>query len=171
MERADVNKQYLLTAILIAAAGPSFAQGAPAPARTPQPIARTAYLQRIDAGFAAVDTNKDGFTDKAEIEAAETKILAARKAALIDQREAAFKQLDANKDGSLTLTEFNAPLVAQALPKANATPMMAKLDTNKDGKISAAENRAPAVAQFDRADTNKDGTLSADEQQKARAKR
>jgi Ca2+-binding EF-hand superfamily protein len=165
-----VNKQLLLVAILATAAGPALAQGAAAPARTPQPIAKANYVQRIDAGFAAVDTNKDGFTDKAEIETAETKVLGARKAQLINQREAAFKELDKNKDGSLTLTEFNAPLVAQALPKPNATPMLTKLDANKDGKISAAENRAPAVAQFDKADTNKDGTLSVDEQ-KALAKK
>jgi hypothetical protein len=168
MERADVNKQDLLTASLLAAAGPPVAQGAPAPARTPQPIARAAYLQRIDAVFSAVDTSKDGVVDKAEIETAETKALAARKAQLINEREAGFHKLDANKDGMLSLTEFNAPLIAQPLPKPNATPMIAKLDTNKDGKVSMAENRAPAAAQFDRADTNKDGSLSVAEQQKAR---
>ena len=165
-----MNKQLLLIAILATAAGPALAQGAAAPARTPQPVAKATYTQRIDAGFAAVDTNKDGFTDKAEIETAETKVLGARKAQLINQREATFKELDKNKDGSLTLTEFNAPLVAAALPKPNATPMLTKLDANKDGKVSAAENRAPAVTQFDRADTNKDGTLSVDEQ-KAIAKK
>jgi hypothetical protein len=166
-----VNKPLLLIAIVAGAAGPALAQGSAAPAKTPQPVAKAAYVQRIDAGFAAVDTNKDGFTDKAEIEVAETKVLGARKAQVINQREAAFKQLDTNKDGSLTLTEFNAQLVKQALPKANAAPMLARLDTNKDGKVSAAENRAPAVAQFDRADANKDGSLSVDEQQKARAKK
>lgn len=165
-----MNKQLLLTAILATAASPAFAQAAPAPARTPQPIPRAAYLQRIDAGFTAVDTNKDGVTDKAEIETAETKVLAARKAQLINEREAVFHKLDTNKDGMLSLTEFNAPLIAQALPKPNAAPMIARLDTNKDGKVSMAENRAPAAAQFDKADTNKDGTLSVAEQQKVRAK-
>ena len=165
-----MNKQILLIAILASAAGPALAQGAAAPARTPQPVPKAAYVQRIDAGFSAVDTNKDGFTDKAEIETAETKAMAARKAQLINQREAAFRQLDTNKDGSLTMTEFNAQLVAQPLPKANAAPMIARLDTNKDGKVSAAENRAPAIAQFDRADKNKDGTISVDEQ-KAAAKK
>jgi len=166
-----VNKQLLLTAILAAAAGPALAQGAAAPARTPQPVPKAAFVQRIDASFAAVDTNKDGFTDKAEIETAETKALAARKAQLINQREAAFRQLDTNKDGSLSQKEFMAPLTAQQLPKANATPTISKLDANKDGKISAAENRAPAVAQFDRIDTNKDGTLSVDEQKAAAQKK
>jgi len=160
----------LLVALFAGVAGPAFAQGA-APAKTPQPVAKAAYLQRVDATFSAVDTNKDGFIDRAEIEVAETKVLGARKAQLINQREAAFKQLDANKDGSLTVKEFNAQLVAQALPKANATPMISRLDSNKDGKVSAAENRAPAVAQFDRADANKDGSLSPDERKKAAAKK
>jgi Ca2+-binding EF-hand superfamily protein len=163
-----VNKQLLLTAILATAAGPAFAQGA-APAKTPQPITKAALLQRVDAGFTSVDTNKDGVTDKAEIETAETKALAARKAQLINEREAVFHKLDTNKDGVLSLTEFNAPLIAQALPKPNAAPMIARLDTNKDGKVSAAENRAPAAAQFDKADTNKDGTLSVEEQKKKAA--
>lgn len=165
-----MNKQYLLIAILASATGPALAQGAAAPARTAQPVPKAAFIQRIDASFSAVDTNKDGFSDKTEIEAAEAKVLAARKAQLLNEREAAFRELDSNKDGSLTLKEFNARLVAQPLPKANATPMISKLDTNKDGKVSAAENRAPAAAQFDRADTNKDGTLSVAEQN-ARAKK
>jgi hypothetical protein len=165
-----VNKQLMLIAILASAAGPTLAQGTAAPERTPQPIPKAAFVQRIDAGFAAVDTNKDGVTDKAEIEAAETKTMSARKAELISEREAIFQKLDTNKNGSLTLQEFNAPLAAQQLPKADATPILGRLDTNKDGKVSAAENRAPAVAQFDKADTNKDGTLSVAEQQAASKK-
>jgi len=166
-----VNKQLLLTAILVSAAAPAFAQGAAAPAKAPQPVTKAAFLQRIDAGFSSVDTNKDGVTDKAEIETAETKALAARKAQLINEREAVFHKLDTNKDGVLSLQEFNAPLIAEPLPKANATPVITRLDTNKDGKVSAAENRAPAAAQFDKADTNKDGTLSVAEQQAAAKKK
>lgn len=165
-----MNKQLLLIAILASAASPAFAQGAAKPAKAPQPVTKAAFVQRLDTGFSAVDTNKDGFTDKAEIEVAETKAVGARKAQVINQREAAFRQLDTNKDGCLTLKEFNAQLVAQPLPKVNGAPMIARLDTNKDGKVSAAESRAPAIAQFDRADTNKDGTLSVEEQ-KARAKK
>lgn len=165
-----MNRHLLLIAIVACAASPALSQGTAKPAKAPQPVAKAAYVQRVDATFSAVDTNKDGFIDKSEIEVAETKAIGGRKAQVINQREAAFRQLDTNKDGSLTLKEFNAQLVAQPLPKANAAPMINRLDTNKDGKISAAENRAPAVAQFDRADTNKDGTLSVEEQ-KARAKK
>ena len=91
--------------------------------------------------------------------------LTAYKARMLREREAAFRRLDANKDGSLSLQEFNALAASQAVPKANAAPVLARFDTNKDGKVSLAENRAPAMAQFDRADTNKDGTLSVQERQ------
>lgn len=149
----------VLTIVLASSASLAIAQTPPA-RPTPQPLTRDAYLKMTDRRFAAVDTNKDGFTDRTEIEIAETKALGVRKAQIINQREAAFKKLDANKDGSLSLTEFNAAIVAQPLPKANATPMLTRLDTNKDGKISAAEHRAPAMARFDRLDANKDGTIT-----------
>ncbi len=164
-----MTNRILLTAFLTTAAAAAPAQNSAAPAQ-PQPVSRANYMQRIDNGFVSADSNKDGFLERAEIEGAESRVLAARKAALLKQREAAFKRMDANKDGSLSPTEYNAPLVNAALPKANATPVLNRLDTNKDGKVSLAENRGPAIAQFDRADTNKDGTLSAEEQ-RARAKR
>ncbi len=160
-----MTHRLLLTAILTLAASPALAQTAPAAA--PQPIAKTAFMQRIDRDFVAADANKDGFADRAELESAETKIFAARKAAVLRNREGYFRQLDANKDGSLTLAEFNAQVSAAPIKKADATPALNRFDTNKDGKVSLAENRAPAIAQFDRADTNKDGTLSVDEQRAA----
>lgn len=162
-----MNHRLLLTAILTLAATPALAQTAAAAG--PQPIAKTAFMQRIDRDFVSADANKDGFADRAELEAAESRAFAARKAALLRNREAAFRQLDANKDGNLTLVEFNAAVNAAPLKKADAAPVLNRFDTNKDGKVSLAENRAPAIAQFDRADTNKDGTLSVEEQ-RARAK-
>jgi Ca2+-binding EF-hand superfamily protein len=157
-----VTHRFLLTILLAAVATAAPAQNNAAAA--PQPVSRTSYMQRIDNGFVAADADKDGFLERAEIEAAETRVLTARKAALLKQREAAFRRMDTNKDGSLSLAEYNAPLANAAIPKANAAPVLDRLDANKDGKVSLAENRAPAIAQFDRADTNKDGTLSVDEQ-------
>lgn len=159
-----MNHHLFWTLILVSSSAPALAQAASAPAAS-RPVTRAAFLQRIDSNFAAIDSNKDGFTDKAEIEAAETRAMANRKSSQIKQREAAFQRLDKDRNGSLSLQEFNSEASAQQVPKANAAPRLARLDTNKDGKISAAENRAPAVARFDRLDTNKDGTLSAQEQQ------
>lgn len=159
-----MTNHLLLTLILLSAASPSTSQEKAAP-KAPQPLSRAIFMQRIDNAFAAMDTNKDGFTDRAEIEAAENKAIAARKDNLLDQRTAAFRRLDKDKDGKLSLQEFNSDASAQQLPKANATPRITRLDTNKDGKISAAENRVPATARFNQLDTNKDNFLSVQEQQ------
>jgi Ca2+-binding EF-hand superfamily protein len=162
-----VTNHLILTLLLVSAASPSMPQERPAPAG-PQPVSRAVYMQRVDSVFAAVDTNKDGFTDRAEIEAVETKAIAARRANIIKQREATFRRLDKNGNGSLSLQEFNAEASAQQMPKANATPRLTRLDTNKDGKVSAAESRAPATSRFNQLDTNKDNILSVQEQQAGR---
>lgn len=165
-----MTHRFLLTAFLTSAAVAAPAQNSAGPAQAAQALSRAAYMQRVDNSFVTVDTNKDGFMDRAEIEAAETKVMSARKATALRQREEAFRRMDANKDGSLSLQEYNAALVAAPLRKSDATPVLSRLDTNKDGKISLAENRAPSMTQFDRADTNKDGVLSAAER-KAPARR
>jgi hypothetical protein len=166
-------KRLTQTILMTVTAAPALAQTGPSPARPaqsgPQPVTRATFMQRIDSAFVGIDANKDGFTDRAEIEAAEGRAMTARKAGAIREREAVFRRLDSNKDGSLTLQEYNAVAAATALPKANATPFLNRLDTNKDGKVSLAENRVPAMARFDRVDTNKDGTLSVEEQRAAAA--
>jgi hypothetical protein len=161
----DVPKYLLLSLLFASAASPALPQ-TPAAPKGPQPVSRTAFMARIDKGFSEIDTNKDAYADRAEIEAAETKAIAARKAQMLKQREAAFKQMDKDKNGSLSLAEFNAAAAAQS-PKGNATPMLNRLDTNKDGRVSIVENRAPASARFDKLDTNKDGVLTVEEQQAA----
>jgi Ca2+-binding EF-hand superfamily protein len=165
-----VTNHLLLTLILAGAASPALPQAGAAQTKGPQPISRTVYMSRIDGGFSAIDTNKDGFTDRAEIEAAETKVLANRKSQQLKQREQTFRQLDKDKNGSLSLQEFNAALAAQNA-KPNVTAYIARLDTNKDGKVSMAESRAPAAARFDRMDSNKDGILSVEEQRRPAAKK
>lgn len=164
-----MTNQLLLTMILASMASPALPQ-ANAQAKGPQPVSRTVYMSRIDGAFSAIDTNKDGFTDRAEIEAAETKVLANRKSQQLKQREEAFRQLDKDKNGSLSLQEFNSALAAQNA-KPNVTAYVTRLDTNKDGKVSMAESRAPAAARFDKLDANKDGVLSVEEQRRPAAKK
>lgn len=166
MEIPVINRMLPLALLASAVAAPSLAQSQPA-AQQAQPITKATFLQQVDAAFNAVDVNKDGFTDRNELESAQAKSLATRKAQVIQGREAAFRELDKDKNGSLTMAEFNAVVAATPVPKADATPFLSRLDANKDGKISLAENRSPATAQFDRADTNKDGSLSPAERQRA----
>ena len=149
---------------------PLAAQAAPAANSASRPIPRTLFMQRVDSVFVAVDTNKDGFADRAELLRAQTRDLNARKNEQLRQREVAFRRLDKDNNGSLTLAEFNA-LAAAAPLKTDAAPVLSRFDTNKDGKVSLAENRAPALAQFDRADTNRDGVLSPTEVRAAAARR
>src|SRR5262245_14378917 len=105
--RVNVTNHLLLTMLLTAAASPALPQSSAPPPKGPQPVSRAVYMSRVDIAFNGVDTNKDGFTDRAEIEAAEREAMAARKEQLIKQRETAFRQLDKDKNGSLTLAEFN----------------------------------------------------------------
>ena len=156
--------------VLSAAAAPALAQISPATraAGGPQPLSRSVFVQRIDAAFVASDANKDGFADRAELSAAQSRQATQAKAQSIRAREAAFRRLDANKDGSLSLQEFNAVAMASPLPAPNVAPVLARFDANKDGKIGLTENRAPAIANFDRADANKDGVLSVQEQRASR---
>ena len=161
----------IATILFLASAplAPLAAQAAPA-AQAPQPLARAAFMQRVDSVFVAADANKDGFADRAELEAVQVKEFNAQKAYILKQREALYRRLDKDGNGSLTLAEFNAP-VAGAPVKTDTAAVLAKFDTNKDNKVSLAENRAPAMSQFDRADSNKDGTLSVAEQKAAAARR
>ena len=145
------------------------AQAPPAPP-APQPIPRAAFMQRIDSVFVSADANKDGFADRAELEAVQVREFNAQRAYVLKQREALFKRLDKDGNGVLTLAEFNAPVVSAPV-KTDIASVLAKFDTNKDGKVSLAENRAPAMSQFDRADTNKDGVLSVAEQKAAATRR
>jgi len=164
-----VSTRYSLILLLASAPLAPLAAQAPA-ANVPQPVARTAYMQKIDSGFVTADANRDGFADKAELEAVQAREFNAQKAFVIRQREALFKRLDKDNNGQLTMQEFNAQVTA-ARVKTDSAAVLARFDTNKDGKVSLAENRAPAMAQFDRADTNKDGSLSVAEQKAAGARR
>ena len=162
--------RLVLTLFLASASVAPLAAQAPAAAPAAQPIPRAAFMQRIDSVFVAADTNRDGFADRAELEAVQVKEFNAQRAAVIKDREAVFRRLDKDNNGVLTLQEFNAP-VASLPVKTDVPAVLSRMDTNKDGKISLAENRAPAMSKFDRADTNKDGVLSVAEQRAAAARR
>ena len=129
--------------------------------KTSQPTAglsRDEYSKRGDAEFAAIDANKDGMADEAEIQKFGQNSTTARLSA---QNKALFAKLDSDKNGTLSAQEF-AALVPKNF-RINARPMVTELDSNKDGKVSAAEFRAGRAAQFTKIDSNKDGIISQEE--------
>ena len=157
---------------LIAAATLAAAQAQPAADptdQTPQAMTKAEFLKGMDARFAAIDGNKDGFLTKEEIAVVQTNALQ-RATAARDQRMAAeFKKLDTNNNGALDLAEFKAAAPA-VRPSGTPEAMVSQLDSNKDGKVSPVEYRTPPIANFDKLDLNKDGTITPQELQTARSK-
>jgi hypothetical protein len=145
-------------ASLLAFGSAAIGQGAPAG----KPVSKADYMKIIDARFAAIDTNHDGVVSKAELAAAEQKLVQQLTAARNQKMREEFNKLDTNKDGKLTFDEF----MAAAPPvRAAQTPdqIIQALDKNHDGKISADEFRAPEIVKFDKADANHDGIVTPDE--------
>ena len=122
----------LLTALCLvaAAAGTVAAQTVPS-----QPGGKTAG--RISY-FDRVDTNKDGFIDRAEYRAGLEKL---------------FDYKDKNKDGVLSLDELKTR-------RGDPAKRLARFDTDKNGSISRAEFMANADQRFARCDKNGDGLLA-----------
>jgi Ca2+-binding EF-hand superfamily protein len=127
-----------------------------APVTDAKAVSRAEFVKRLDAGFAAVDTNHDGVWSKAELDAAQTRTVQLR-------LQAEFKQLDTNHDGQLSYQEF----AAAAHVNVNADQILQKLDANRDGKVTADEFRAPQLANFAKLDANHDGVVTPDEVRKA----
>jgi Ca2+-binding EF-hand superfamily protein len=158
-----ITKPLSVALIALAVAVPASAQTAP------QAVSKDTYTKQVVGRFTGIDTNKDGFLNQAEINAAETRARQQVEAQLLARRKAAFEKADSNKDGSLSYAEFSAA-VPQPTFKSDSKDAIGKLDANKDGKVSQAEFQAPAMAMFTRIDTNKDGSVSVEEQRKAQAR-
>jgi Ca2+-binding EF-hand superfamily protein len=154
---------FLLTGVLIAVPSvAATAQTKPA-AAAPQAVSRAALTQKLDGEFKEIDSNKDGFIAKTEVQAAFSRRVNDIESELKQKQKQDFDKLDTNKDGKLTLAEYQAGTTIS--PKAGAADQrLAALDANKDGKISPTEYQAPMLSQFDKLDSNKDGSLSPTEQ-------
>lgn len=189
-----MNKLILAGAGLAAlAALPAAAQLGPGAAVTPrerapaaQPLTRAAVEARVQARFARVDANRDGFVTREEAQAR-------RQGAFGEGREprgelrrgrgegraAVFDRLDANGDGQLSRQEFDAGAGLRAGRPGRGGARLggrgfggrgfAMLDADRDGRVSMAEARTRALQAFERADANRDGVVTPDERQVARA--
>ncbi|MDB5698816.1 MAG: calcium-binding EF-hand-containing protein [Alphaproteobacteria bacterium] len=148
---------------LLAQAAAATAPVAPAKvAAQPQLPTKAAIQTQVKATFDRLDTNKDGWVDKAEAERGfDTSFKAAE--------NAAFARFDTNKDGSISRAEFDA---STGQPSAAARSAWITLnDVDKNGRVALAEATAKALGNFDRMDTDKNGVLSAEEIRAARARR
>jgi Ca2+-binding EF-hand superfamily protein len=164
-------------------------------ARATQPLTRTQVEARIDAAFAKLDTNHDGFITKDEVSA-----MVAQRQQKMEQRAEhfdsakVFDHFDLNHDGKITTAEVDS--VRDKRAKASGSPAQqahadgfrgwfARADANKDGTITRAEfdTIAPQIKariehagisrdsmmnrMFGMEDTNKDGRVSLAEMKQA----
>lgn len=106
-----------------------------------------AAASRFAERFDAMDANKDGYLDRADMQAR-----------MAERRAGFFAAADANRDGRLSRDEFTAHRSAQATQRHQAMEQRAKAA----GKaLPTQAERAKRMAEaFDRIDTNKDGAIS-----------
>lgn len=140
----------LMTATALAAmlaAGVAIATQSDSPAPPKKAVTKAQMLERADARFDRMDTNKDG-----QLSAEERKAGAETARAAMAERKggemADFMPGGGRRGGGM------------------GERAMTRADTNGDGLISKAENRAAVEARFARMDANGDGTLAADERGK-----
>lgn len=190
-----------MTKILIGgAAAAALLAITPALAQTPAPAAaqphaggqmmarahtRADVAAHVQAMFARIDANRDGFVTKAEAEAMRGK----RHEKMGDHHAKAFERLDANRDGSISRGEWDAHAAQRQqrgamhggdgdgdkrsghhggdMGKSGKSGMSGRMfdmaDANRDARVSMAEATAAALSHFDMADTNRDGQLTRDE--------
>ncbi|HWH17178.1 MAG TPA: calcium-binding protein [Allosphingosinicella sp.] len=153
------------------------------PARADQPLTRAAVEARVQARFARVDADRDGFISQAEArtiagQRAERRVQRGARGDRSQRRANLFARLDSNRDGAISRAEFEAHAAnrenrVQRAPHApfNGERGFARIDANGDGRISLAEVTARRLARFDRLDTDRDGVLSLEERRAARALR
>jgi hypothetical protein len=175
-------KKFALAGAAVAAllVVPAFAQ--PGAQRQAQPLTRAALETKVQAQFATLDANRDGFLTRAEIEA-KADARGDRQARKSERRGDRFARLDANRDGSVSRGEFDARAGGRKGQRGEARGghrgggMFARLglrhfdevDANRDGRLSLDEARSGALRLFDRVDANRDGTVSPEERRAARA--
>ena len=117
-----------LVVILLAVAAPAFAADPPA-AAAPSADAR------VDAAFAAWDTNKDHLLSLAEFKAGWA---ALQKATAVEAGlHRQFQAMDADHSGALDAAEYsNLALVKRA---GNSAPSLSAFDANKDQRLQFGE--------------------------------
>jgi Ca2+-binding EF-hand superfamily protein len=182
----------------IVAGSAAFAQAAPQPGQpgtrghSTRTEAHTDVQAHVGKMFARLDTNRDGFITKAEVDAIQAQHAekAGERAQHFDP-DKIFARIDGNHDGKITEAEVEAAHNAKVGAKngqpakahaAGFSGLFARADSNKDGAVTRAEfdaigaqlkagmekasmHRGYAGNMFALADANKDGKVSLAEAQ------
>ena len=128
----------MLFALLLQAASPSATPG------TPQQPAATMVVEPVAMLLATFDTDGDGRTTRAEMQAGVRRTFAA---------------IDTGHTGKLGYIAF-ADWADRWLGDRNALPSPFEVDTDGDNQITEAELEAQLGRTFDRLDRNHDGALT-----------
>jgi Ca2+-binding EF-hand superfamily protein len=175
-------KMLLFSAVALAAVAgiaPALAYSAPAPHHEMKAMTRAEMMQKVQDHFATLDSNKDGFVTKEEMEAGRSAIHERMADHRKERASGMFDRMDSNHDGSITRAEFDAAHAAmggrmgkmhmamRGMHGGMAGHMFATADSNKDGRVSLQEANAAAAAHFDRLDANHDGTVTPGEMRAA----
>jgi hypothetical protein len=161
-------------------------------------IDRAQFESRVQAMFARIDADRDGFVTQAEAEAARAAVRAQRQEQRGERRQALFARLDADGNGVISRAEFEAPRGPRAggergerraqgfhrrgpglagrgqrggMQGGFGAQGFAGMDADRDGRVSLAEATRARLERFDRLDANDDGRISRDEVQAMRAQR
>jgi Ca2+-binding EF-hand superfamily protein len=152
----------ILTAALLVAAAPAFAQTEgpefgpsdqlaqmpppPPPGPGGGPGGPRPESRRIERMFEMLDVNHDGKLTFDEISSEYKRMIAAS---------------DVDGDGAISVDEFRRR--GHMIMSVGAISMFDMLDANGDGKITLEEIQAPSQRWFKRYDANKDGNVDSDE--------
>ncbi|HEX8580372.1 MAG TPA: calcium-binding protein [Allosphingosinicella sp.] len=143
--------------------------------RGAQPLTRATVEQRVDAGFARVDANRDGFVTREEAQAVSQARRGQRGAMRGDRREARqdrraerFAQLDSNRDGMISRAEFDARQAFRGDRAERRAERMERRGNRASLRGQRGGGQGGLFARFggrmfDQADANRDGRVSREE--------
>ena len=171
----------------------------PAFAQSPAPVAPRAHsghaqnraevASQVQAMFARLDTDRNGWLTKAEADAGRAVIREKRIERRAERRaDHTFEQLDTNRDNSISRAEFDAAHAQHGDRRAERRERKAERtakggmrgahtfggrmfeagDANKDGRMSLQEATSAALQHFDTADVNRDGQITREERKQVR---